>query len=527
MNILCKVCSVLFLIAGLSSGLSAKIVPSSFFADHMVIQRDRPFPVWGTAAPGEKVEVSFAGQTLKTEAAKDGRWEVRLSPLSVNCEPQVMTVKGAENEVKFSDILIGDLWLCSGQSNMEMSFSWGIVEQAEFTKEADSFPLIRYTKMARVRRSNAMEQPPVQIRWTAASANAVKSFSAAAYFFARKLVKEMSVPIGLVDASWSGSRIEPFIPRPGWDQADSAEMKKIYDELAAFEIGTPQWQKLKEDEIRDTEKWIVNAKKNLEAKKNLPDRPVQRVSPALASTSYNAMIAPYARVPFKGVIWYQGCANAGEGEKYFIKMKGLIEGFRTCFNDPELPFYLVQLAAFTAATNDPAGGNGYARIREAQRKTLTIPKTGMACTIDIGMQRDIHPKNKFDVGERLALWALKNEYGKKDVVVSGPLFRSMKVENGKIRLEFDYADGLMTAVKTGLAAPVPAPEAKPAHFAIAGADKKWFWADAVIDGKTVVVSSPEVKNPVAVRYAFRAYPDGVNVYNAAGLPMVPFRTDNW
>ena len=238
------------------------------------------------------------------------------------------------------------------------------------------------------------------------------------------------------------------------------------------------------------------------------------------------MIAPITRFPIKGAIWYQGCSNRGEGDIYYFKMKGLIEGWRNLWGY-DFPFYFVQLAAYTAATKDPAGGNGYAKIREAQRRALSIPGTGMATAIDIGDQKDIHPKNKIDVGERLALWALAKDYGKDSLVYSCPLFKSMKIENGKIRLEFDYADGLMTATKTGYAPPVPDKNAKPAHFAIAGADRKWVWADAVIDGNSILVSSPEVPEPVAVRYGFRAYPDGLNLYNAAGLPMVPFRTDNW
>ena len=526
MKALHKICAALLLTAGFTAGLAAKVTPAFLFQDHMVIQRDKPFPVWGTADPGEQVEVSFGGQTLKTAAGADGKWEAVLAPLAVNAEGQTMRLKGSANEVVLSDILVGDLWLCTGQSNMEMSFSWGLLEGGKYAEEADKFPMIRQIKFAKVMRVNPQEAPVIQINWTPASKKTIAPFTAAGYFFARRIVSETSVPVGLLNASWSGSRIEPFIPYAGWNQPEQKELSSIYGQLAAFQPGTPAWTELSRKEIDAVKKWLAAAEKALADGKQLP--PAENFiaqAPANAAMAYNSMIEPYKRIPIKGVLWYQGCSNDRDGEAYFHKMKALIDGFRDSFRDPELPFYFVQLAAFHGATDDPAGGNGFARIREAQRRTMTIPHTGMACTIDIGMQKDIHPKNKLDVGERLALWALRNEYGKKDLVVSGPLFRSMKVEDGKIRLEFDYADGLMTAVKTGLAAPVPAPSAKPAHFAIAGADGKWFWADAVIDGKTIVVSSPSVKEPAAVRYAYRAYPDGVNVYNAAGLPMVPFYAD--
>lgn len=512
----------------LAQTVGADVKPAAIFNDNMVLQRDREVPVWGTAAPGEEVELQFAGQTLKTTADKDGNWEVRLQPLAMNKEAADMTLKGKNNTRVLKNIVVGDVWLCSGQSNMEMPFSWGILDGKKFIEESANYPLIRKVKIQKL----TAETPKRDIScssWDVCSPKTLTNFTATGYFFARKLYQELEIPIGLIDDSWSGSQIEPFIPPEGFRQK---ELQQTADFLDSINPATEAGQKNFQTYFEKLKEWLAAAEQSVQAKTT--PRTLPPSYPSLAThpgrwkptSQYNAMIAPITRFPIKGAIWYQGCSNGGEGDIYYFKMKGLIEGWRNLWGY-DFPFYFVQLAAYTAATKDPAGGNGYAKIREAQRRALSIPGTGMATAIDIGDQKDIHPKNKIDVGERLALWALAKDYGKDSLVYSGPLFKSMKIENGKIRLEFDYADGLMTATKTGYAPPVPDKNAKPAHFAIAGADKKWVWADAVIDGNSILVSSPEVPEPVAVRYGFRAYPDGLNLYNAAGLPMVPFRTDNW
>ena len=243
---------------------------------------------------------------------------------------------------------------------------------------------------------------------------------------------------------------------------------------------------------------------------------------------YNAMIHPLVRFPIKGALWYQGESNGGEGDGYCDKMRALIGGWRKQWGGGDFPFYFVQLANFQGANENPAGGDGWARVRAAQNKALAIPDTGMAVIIDIGEANDIHPRNKYDVGARLARWALARDYGQKDVVVSGPLFREMKIEGDKARLCFDHAaPGLMVGKKDGRAPAVENKDGKLRRFAVAGTDKVWQWAEAVIDGETVVVSSPKVKEPVAVRYAFSMNPEGANLYNREGLPASPFRTDNW
>jgi sialate O-acetylesterase len=246
---------------------------------------------------------------------------------------------------------------------------------------------------------------------------------------------------------------------------------------------------------------------------------------------YNAMVAPIVRFPIKGALWYQGESNGGEGVTYYDKMRALIGGWRKVWGQGDFPFYFVQLASYQAVSEDPAGGSGWAKLREAQTKSLTIPNTGMAVIIDtvpLAERDDIHPKNKYDVGTRLALWALGRDYGQKQLEVSGPLFKALRIEGGKARLAFDHSGtGLMVGKKEGRTPTVENKGGKLKSFAIAGADKKWVWAEAVIDGKTVTVSSPQVKDPVAVRYAYQMNPDGANLYNREGLPASPFRTDDW
>ena len=432
-----------------------------------------------------------------------------------------MTLKG-KNTVTLKNILVGDIWLCAGQSNMEMSFAWKVINGNEHIKEAKKYSQIRRIKVMRTASDIPAENILVQTRWSVCSPATVKAYTAAGYYFARRIHIETGVPIGILDDNWSGSPIQPFIVPTAYK--DIPALKKDWQNVKPFVPGTPEYKKHIQGLIKRANTWVAKAEAALKNGEPAPAAPGLRPYPP-AGYRYNIMMAPIVRFPIKGALWYQGCSNWRDGMKYYHYMHALVNGWRAAWKD-DFPFYFVQLAAYTKATNDPKGGNGYALLREAQRKAMDIPKSGMACTIDIGMQNDIHPKNKYDVGERLALWALRDVYGKKDIVVSGPLFKSMEIKDGKAILTFDYAKGLMTANKTGLEKPVKT-DAKPAHFAIAGADKVWYWADAKIEGEKVILSSDKVKTPVAVRYAYRAYPDGVNMYNAAGLPMVPFHTDNW
>lgn len=516
-------------IIGFAPAAYAAVKTSTVFNNHMVLQRETQVPVWGTADPGEEVTVTFAGQTVSGKADANGDWSVTLQPMKVNAAGSDMVIKGT-NTITYKDILVGDVWLCGGQSNMEMTFRWGILDGAKFMEEAGKYPRIRHIKFTKVNAAFPLKNPYVS-PWTVCSKENISGYTAAGYFFARRLVEETGIPIGILDNNWSGSKIENFLADAPFKTAfvpankEEEQIKPWFDSIQkrveTFDMTNPESRKKMLKVIDSYREYAEKASAQVNAGKIPEEVPMTAITHPGNKIAWNAMMAPIVRFPITGAIWYQGCSNGVDGELYYYKQKALIESWRAAWKK-DFPFYIVQLAAYTPATDDPAGGNGYARIREAQRRALTLPKTGLACAIDIGMERDIHPKNKQDVGERLALWALRDLYGKKDLEVSGPLFKSMKVEGNAVRISFDHAKGLCTADKKGYAAPVPTPGTAPRHFAVAGADNVWHWADAKIDGEEIVLTSKNVAAPVAVRYAYRAYPAGVNVYNAAGLPMVPF-----
>ena len=505
----------------LCSAAYANVRPATIFQSNMVLPREIAVPVWGKADPGEAVEVSFSGQTAKATADKYGNWQVTFAPMKANTIGQEMVLKG-KNRVVLKNILIGDVWFCGGQSNMEMPFSWKVTDGDKHIAESKNYPLIRRVKVQKEHSNDPLEEAIIQHDWSVCGPNVLKTWSAAAYYFARRIHKETGVPIGILESNAGGTPISLFISPSGFDKEKSRGQWNLSQ---PYIPGTPEYKKRIQEKIRQHQEWIVRAEEALANGTEVPGFPKEKRRKGYLSLYYNTMMAPLTRFPIKGVIWSQGCSDAKSGLAYYTRMHELVEGWRKEWGR-ELPFYFVQLAAYQKATDNPAGGDGFTFLREAQRKAMDLPNSGMVCAIDIGMQNDIHPKNKLDIGERLALWALRDLYGKKDLEVSGPLFKSMEIRGNKVILTFSHAKGLMTAKKTGLEKPVPV-NSKPAHFAIAGADKVWYWADAEIKGEQVILSCDKVKNPVAVRYAFRSYPDGVNMYNAAGLPMVPFRTDDW
>jgi len=469
----------------LTASVHAEVKLPSIFNNHMVLQQGMAVPVWGWADAGEKVSVSFAGQTKTATADDSGRWQVKLDALKANAKGQTLSIAG-KNKIELTDVLIGEVWICSGQSNMEWPMTRALNPDQEIA--AANHPQIRlFNVQGHVVSATPKENCNGQ--WAVCRPDSVKGFSAVGFYFGRRLQKELKVPIGLVGSNWGGTRIEPWTSYEGFISVP--ELKDIAAKVAE------------------------QAKNNAKVKGGHP------------SAIFNAMINPLAPFAMKGGIWYQGESNGGEGISYYHKKKALINGWRKLFN-PELAFYWVQLADFRKANPDPKGGDGWARIREAQRKALEIPHTGMAVIIDIGAANNIHPKNKQDVGSRLAQWALHQTYGKKDLVPSGPLYKSLKVEGGSIRLSFDHVgSGLMVGKKDGLKPTEHDKGGKLAKFAIAGEDKQWHWAEAMIDGDTVVVKSDKVAKPVAVRYGYTMNPRGANLYNKQGLPASPFRTDDW
>ncbi len=472
------------------SAVQADVRVTNLFTDHMVLQRDIPCPVWGTAEAGETVTVKLGASEGTATADAAGKWSVKLPAMKMNAAGQDLTISG-KNTITIKDVLVGDVWLCSGQSNME----WGLGGcNAPEDIAAANLPNLRRIKFPHVSLSKPTTDVPG--KWEACSPQNTAGFTAVGFYFARRVQKETGVPIGLLDDSWGGTRIEPWIPLEGF--AAEPALSGILDAVKK----------------RDAASLAVEANTPLDA--------------GQPGALYNGMIYPVVPFGIKGALWYQGESNGGEGDEYYAKMRALVGGWRKVWAQGDFPFYFVQLANFNKDVNTPEGGDGWAKVRMAQLKSLQIPHTGMAVTIDIGEAGDIHPKNKFDVGERLALWALHHDYGKKDLVPGGPLYKSATVEGAKMRVSFDYAgSGLIVGRKEGRKPVEAVPGGKLARFAIAGEDKKWVWADAVIDGNSVVVSSPGVPKPVAVRYAFTMNPEGANLYNKEGLPASPFRSDEW
>jgi sialate O-acetylesterase len=497
----------------------------------MVLQRDMAVPVWGWAKAGEKVTVSFAGQQKSATADEGGKWMVRLDAMPASRSPRELTVAG-ENTLTLKDVLVGEVWLCGGQSNMQMTVGSCLNFEAE--KAAATYPAIRHIEVGRSPASTPMDDLDASSgKWTACAPETVGQFTAAGYFFAREIAKALDVPIGLINDSWGYYPIiERWTPPEGFRLvASEPQLRDIIRLVDSWNWATDIGRETYGQYLAKLKKWISAAEAALAAKQALPPAPKPpAVGPDVwePTSLFNGMIAPVIPYAIRGVVWYQGEANGAEGVTYLYKMKALIGGWRQLWGEGDFPFYYVQLANCQRSPGFQApGGDGWAPLREAQLHSLAIPNTGMAVAIDIGETENIHPKDKQDVGKRLALWALARTYGK-DLVFSGPLYKSHAVEGDKVRITFDHTGGgLIAGEKNRLALVTEAKDGKLKWFAIAGEDKVWHWADAVIEGETVVVRSDKVPAPVAVRYAFAMNPEGANLYNKEGLPASPFRTDDW
>lgn len=480
--------TILFSVALLQIGsvsLRAEVTLPSIISDGMVLQQQMATPIWGWADPGERVTVSINQQSKSVAADAGGKWMVKLDPMEANAEGTKLKIEGS-NTVEVQQVLVGEVWICSGQSNMEWSVANSLNAKQEIA--AADHPMIHlFNVPGHTTSDKPKDKCPGQ--WEVCSPQSVRGFSAVGYFFGRRLSQELKVPIGLVGSNWGGTRIEPWVSLDGFRSVpelskQAADVEKLWSEGGKVGSGTP-------------------------------------------SAIYNAMIHPLAPYAMRGGIWYQGESNGNEGISYHHKKTALINGWRKLFN-PDLAFYWVQLADFRTSNEKPEGGDGWAKLRDAQRTSLNIDNTGMAVIHDIGNAKDIHPRNKQDVGWRLSQWALHQNYGRDDLVPAGPLYKSQKIEDDTIRLSFDHVGkGLMVGKKNGLEPAQEDENGTLGRFAISGADKVWHWADAVIDGNTVVVSSKEVSKPVAVRYGYTMNPRGANLYNKEGIPASPFRTDNW
>jgi sialate O-acetylesterase len=509
---------VLAILAGLSFWIGAacaEVKLPALFSDHMVLQRDKPLAIWGWATPGEQIRVSLGNRTAATTTGADGRWRVQLEPQPMSTTPFTLTVVGS-NTVIVKDVLLGDVWLCSGQSNMSISVGHFNTPEVKQDIAAADLPLVRHFGI--VENFADEIQTDVKGEWLVSSPQTAARFSAVGFYFARKLHAETGVPQGVIRAAKGSTTIELWL-----SQTTLLETPELEPFASKMRAALAAWEQSKA--------MALSAGKLPDAS-DFPPYPFgEIVRRPRCVTLHNGMIAPLSGVSLRGVIWYQGEGNAGDAgaaQQYIEKQRALFGEFRRLFSDKTLPVYYVQLPAYRQPTNAPGSEDSWALLREAQRQSLSIPNTGMAITLDIGEAEDIHPKNKLDVGERLAFWALARDYSKTNLVYSGPLFRTMKIEGGKARLFFDSTGaGLMIGRKQGRAPTREDKGGKLQRFAIAGADKHWVWADAVIDRDTVVVSAASVPEPVAVRYAYAANPEGANLYNRAGLPAAPFRTDQW
>jgi sialate O-acetylesterase len=621
----------------------------ALFGDHMVLQRDSNVPIWGTAAAGSEVAVRLADQRAVARAGADGAWRIDLEPLPAG-GPHELVVEAAGETLRFSDVLVGEVWLASGQSNMQMPLAgWGEILDYETEIARADYPRIR---LFQVERATAM-QPRSDVAtegWQRCGPETVAEFSAVAYFFGRRLHREIGVPIGLIHTSWGGTLAEAWTSRETLEPMedfgaavrevaettleDLAEMGRIREEEMAtrrkalseadeglaegaplwagidlddstwsalelpldftdesqMELGGALWFRRRveipghwlgselnlslgyiqeEDEtffngtsIGSTSGWqprsyvvpveLVREGSNVITVRNadlggfggiwgdagdlalerpngdeiplagrwlhragleLGPLPPSPNSPHRPSVLYNAMIAPLAPYAIRGAIWYQGESNVERAYQYRTLFPALIRDWRRAWGREELPFYFVQLAAFLPTTAEPVE-SAWAELREAQSMALALPNTGMAVAIDIGDAKDIHPKNKQDVGNRLARLALARTYGA-DVPDSGPIYRGMTRLGSRIRLDFEHTRGGLEARGGALQG-----------FAIAGDDRVFRWADARIEDDAVIVWGDEVPDPVAVRYGWADNPD-CNLINAAGLPASPFRSDDW
>ena len=496
---------------GFTSYTSADVKPHVLFTDGAVLQRGVPVPVWGTADDGEKVTVKFQGQEVGT-TAKDGKWLVKLAELKAG-GPYTLKIEG-KNKVEVVDVLVGEVWICSGQSNME----WTLAKAAEFeaAKAKADDPMLRLYTVPKFVSDEPMEtmnrkESPGQRAWLSSDPESAAKFSAVGYFFGRDLRKALNVPVGLIHTSWGGTAAEAWTSRKALESDPS--LKGLLDDYArALDRYPAAMEKYKADVV-EYRKRVEEAKAEGKAAPTAPRKPQGPTDPHVTGL-YNAMIAPLVPYAVRGATWYQGEANAGRAFQYRTLLPAMIKDWRASFGNDDLTFLIVQLAPYRKIVQEPAESD-WAELREAQLLTThALPKVGMAVITDVGEENDIHPKKKEPVGARLALAARAIAYGE-DIVGSGPEYIRNSVKGNKVTLRFkNVGKGLV------------AKDGPLRGFAVAGEDRKFVNAEAEIVGDAVVVHSDKVPNPVAVRFGWANYPV-VNLWNKDGLPATPFRSDDF
>lgn len=478
----------------------------AIFGNNMVLQRNMNIPIWGWGDPGEKVVVRLGEHSAKTKTGPDGKWKLYFNPLESG-GPYQLTISG-KNKIVISNVLIGEVWICSGQSNMAMTVGKSFNAKEEIASANN--PNIRFFQVKRAKTGqplNDVFDDPAFSRalvnkWVSCDSTTVGNLTAVGYYFIKNIYKELNVPVAIISASWGGTAAEAWTPLEAL--ANNKDLNTILNDWPDY-VNEGKWiQKIYSDHLKEVE--VAKAQKK--------EKPVYFNQP---SVLFNGMIAPIIPYGIRGVTWYQGEANVFRAHQYGSLFPVMIDSWRNKWNQGDFPFLFVQLANYMKPADKPKDAN-WAELREAQTLTLKKePNTGMAVIIDLGEANNIHPKNKQDVGKRLALSALKVAY-KKNIVYSGPMYESIEINEPEVRVKFkEIGEGLMTINKYGYVN----------GFALAGADKIFYWAKAYIINKdTIKVICDKVSTPKFVRYNWSNNPGDTNLYNKEGLPASPFRTDN-
>jgi sialate O-acetylesterase len=503
-----------FLTGACGSPALADVKLPSIFGSHMVLQRGQNNRVWGWAEPGEEVKVAIADQTKATKAGDDGRWTVQLDPLAAG-GPHQLTIAG-KNTLALDDVLVGEVWLCSGQSNMQFAVS--NANDGDLEKLSAKYPQIRLISVPQVGTQEPQDNFVGQ--WQVCSPDTVGEFSAVGFFFGRQLHQTLGVPVGLIDNSWGGSACEAWVKRDLL--AADERYKGLLDQWEQTEK-TFDFEKAMADFREKRKDWEARAQQAKDQGKQ-PPAPPRAPQNVLAGQHrpgnlYCGVLHPIIGYGIRGAIWYQGEANAGRAYQYRDLFPLMIKLWRDEWKQGDFPFYWVQLADYMAESPEPRD-SAWAELREAQTMTMAkLPNTGQAVITDLGEAADIHPRNKQDVAKRLARWALAKNYGV-EVPCASPLYKSMECKDNKIVVQLEVSPGPEGALDSFDVAEVRG-------FSIAGEDKKFVPAKARIVGRDhVEVWSDTVSNPVAVRYAWADNPV-CNLRSKLGLPVTPFRTDDW
>ena len=502
-------CAVLLL---QPSALLAGIKLPAILSDSSVLQQNQPVRIWGWASAGSQITVSFQGQSQETTTNAEGRWDVMLTPLKAG-GPHELKVGGDGTSITLKDILVGEVWLCSGQSNMAMTVTG--VKDAEDEIAASDLPTLR---MFTVKSSHSTRpQTDCQGTWVNSHPNTVGGFSATAYFFGKRLHEELKVPVGLINSSVGGTSIESWTSLSAQQAVDEIKprLQAWEEEDRAYEPASAKDRYEKQLATWEQQKAIAEKEGRKPGR-----RPQLAVQPHMdrnyPSNLFNGKIHPIVGYSIRGAIWYQGENSSGRGfaHLYGQQLKTLITDWRTRWNQGDFPFAWVQLPNFKAEQKAASETSGWVQVQEGMLKTLSVPNTGMAVTIDVGEANDIHPRHKQVVGWRLAQWALATVYGQK-IVPMGPIYHSFEKNDNKMVITFTNAGKGLTGSSDMLKG-----------FAVAGSDRRFVWANAKIDGDKVVVWHDDIQDPQSVRYAWASNPQ-ISLFNSANIPASPFRTDDW